>query len=139
MSPDAVIKGLGEVALRVNDLDSMQEFYQDVVGLELMRRFPASAFFRIAEGYGGHTEILALFDRSGDPGYERPKATRSTNDHLAFQIDLSDFRTEKARLEGLGQDVREVTHAWVKWRSLYITDPEGNMVEFVCYDATIDG
>ena len=58
------IKALGEIALRVDDLDSMQAFYQDVIGLELMRRFPDAAFFKIADGYGGHTQILALFDRS---------------------------------------------------------------------------
>ena len=104
-----------------------------------MRRFSASVFFRIAESYGGHTEILALFDRSEQPSYESPVAARSTHDHLAFQIDLSDFDAEKKRLEALGLDVREVSHSWVKWRSLYITDPEGNVVEFVCYDPTIDG
>ena len=26
------------------------------------------------------------------------------------------------------------THEWVHWRSLYIEDPDGNEVEFVCYD-----
>ena len=40
------IQGLGEIALRVNDLDAMQRFYSDVIGLELMRRFPRSAFLK---------------------------------------------------------------------------------------------
>jgi catechol-2,3-dioxygenase len=57
------VRALGEVALRVNDLDRSQAFYADVIGLELMRRFEHSAFFRIADGYAGHTAILALFDR----------------------------------------------------------------------------
>jgi catechol 2,3-dioxygenase-like lactoylglutathione lyase family enzyme len=34
------IKVLGEVALRVNDLERMQAFYEKVMGLELLRRFP---------------------------------------------------------------------------------------------------
>ena len=51
--PRRCIKSLGEVALRVRDLDSMQDFYERVVGLELMKRFRASAFFKIDEGYGG--------------------------------------------------------------------------------------
>ena len=54
------IKGLGEIALRVNDLDAMQRFYQDVIGLELMERSENAVFFRIAEGYGGHTQVLVL-------------------------------------------------------------------------------
>jgi len=63
------IKGLGEVALRVTDLDKMQNFYENVVGLKLMQRFDDSAFFSIAEGYGGHTQILAMFDRSVMEGF----------------------------------------------------------------------
>jgi len=59
------IKALGEIALRVNDLERMQEFYEQVIGLELLRRFPKMVFFKIAEGYAGHTQILALFDRKG--------------------------------------------------------------------------
>ena len=57
------IKGLGEIALRVADLDTMQRFYQDEIGLEFLRRFEHAVFFRIAEGHGGHAQVLALFDR----------------------------------------------------------------------------
>jgi catechol-2,3-dioxygenase len=91
------IKALGEIALRVNDLDAMQTFYQNVIGLELMKRFTDSAFFKVADGYGGHTQVLALFDRraSLDPQL-------STLDHLAFAIARKDFEAERARLESLG-------------------------------------
>jgi catechol 2,3-dioxygenase len=34
-------------------------------------------------------------------------------------------------------DVETVEHTWEHYRSLYITDPEGNVVEFVCYDASV--
>ena len=37
------VKGLGEIALRVNNLDRMQEFYETVIGLEVMKRFPRAA------------------------------------------------------------------------------------------------
>src|SRR5262245_5473485 len=59
-----VVRGLGEIAFRVNNLDTMQQFYEYVIGLSLMARFPTSAFFKIADGYEGHTQVLALFDRS---------------------------------------------------------------------------
>ncbi len=118
----------------------MQRFYEDVIGLELMKRFPDSAFFRIAEGFGGHTQILALFDRSeriarGDRS--TPSADTSTVDHIAFAISLDDFASEKERIEGLGFEVMTAEHAWVHWRSLYVTDPEGNRVEFVCFDESV--
>jgi catechol-2,3-dioxygenase len=63
-----VVRGLGEIAFRVNNLDAMQKFYEKVIGLPLMARDSNSAFFKIADGYGGHTQVLALFDRSQSPG-----------------------------------------------------------------------
>jgi catechol 2,3-dioxygenase-like lactoylglutathione lyase family enzyme len=131
------VKALGEIALRVNDLDAMQAFYQDIIGLELMRRFPDSAFFRIADGYGGHIQILALFDWRNESGYSGLSAARTTVDHLAFTIAREDFEYERARLEALGYELKFANHDWVHWRSLYVHDPEGNNVEFVCYDPTV--
>jgi catechol 2,3-dioxygenase len=131
------IKGLGEIALRVNNLDAMQWFYQDVIGLELMERSENAVFFRIAQGYGGHTQVLVLFDRSEQPGYAGLNPTTTTVDHIAFEIDLADFESEKQRLEHLGVAVSTAEHAWVHWRSLYVTDPEGHTVELVCYDPSV--
>ena len=135
--PTRRIKGLGEIALRVADLDAMQRFYQEVVGLELLGRFDHAAFFRIADGYGGHTQVLALFDRSDQSGYRGLDRDRTTVDHLAFEIDRDDYEAEQARLEGLGVKVTTAEHTWVRWRSLYVDDPEGNTVEWVGYDEAV--
>jgi hypothetical protein len=46
------VKGLGEIALRVIDLEYMeymQEFYATIVRIEHLRRFPTIALFRIAD------------------------------------------------------------------------------------------
>ena len=131
------VRGLGEIALRVNDLAAMQHFYEQIIGLPLMTRFPNSAFFKIADGYGGHTQALALFDRSENPGFRRTDAATSTIDHIALEIPLADFADELKRLEGLGLQVETAEHAWVHWRSLYVSDPEGNQVELVCFDASV--
>jgi catechol 2,3-dioxygenase-like lactoylglutathione lyase family enzyme len=135
--PHRVIQGLGEIALRVADLDAMQRFYEEVVGLELLKRFDRAAFFRIAAGHGGHTQVLALFDRSGEPGYSGLRRETTTVDHLAFEIDIADYDAEKGRLERLGLPVRTAEHAWVCWRSLYVTDPEGHTIEWVCHDPAV--
>ena len=127
------VRGIGEIALRVNNLDVMQKFYEEILGLSLLARFANSAFFKIADGYGGHAQVLALFDRSSEPNYRGPAAT-STLDHMAFEIDAADYSKERTRLEALGFQVETAEHAWVHWRSLYVTDPEGNQVELVCYD-----
>jgi catechol 2,3-dioxygenase len=131
------IRGLGEIALRVNNLDAMQKFYAEVIGLPLIKRFPNAAFFKIADGYGGHTQVLALFDRSDNLGHRGTNAATSTIDHIAFEISLADFADQRKRLEALGLQVETAEHTWVHWRSLYVTDPEGNQVELVCYDASV--
>jgi catechol-2,3-dioxygenase len=92
---------LGEIALRVNNLDGMQKFYEEVIGLLLMKRFPNATFFKIANGYGGHTQVLALFDRSESPDYRRGDPPTSAIDHIAFEISLTDFAGERNRLESL--------------------------------------
>ena len=35
---DRRVKGLGEVSIQVRDLDAMQKFYEEVVGLEVLKR-----------------------------------------------------------------------------------------------------
>ena len=80
------IKSLGEIALRVKDLDIMQRFYEEVIGLELMRRFDYSAFFKVTDGYAGHTQVLALFDRSKQPGYSGIITEKSTIDHISHSF-----------------------------------------------------
>jgi pterin-4a-carbinolamine dehydratase/catechol 2,3-dioxygenase-like lactoylglutathione lyase family enzyme len=135
-APSRPIGALGEIGLRVADLDAMHDFYQRVIGLEPLARFEQISFFRIAAGFGGHTQVLALFDRrERDP--IAPKVSASTLDHLAFAIPLAAYDAERARLEALGLSVRVAEHGWAHWRSLYVDDPEGNMVELVCYDPSV--
>ena len=131
------VKALGEIALRVENLDEMQCFYEEVIGLTLIKRFENAAFFKIADGHAGHTQILALFDRADHPGFRGLDPARTTVDHIAFTIDLANYDSEKERLETAGLQVDLAEHAWVHWRSLFVTDPEGNRVEFVCYDESV--
>jgi hypothetical protein len=70
-----------------------------------MTRVPNYAFFKIADGFGGHTQVLALFDRSNSPAYRGTSAATSTTDHIAFEIALSDFENELQRLRALGLEV----------------------------------
>ncbi len=126
------IRLLGELALRVNDLAKMVAFYRDVVGLEVWREYADCVFFRIADGVEGHPQTLVLFDRNVEVGRER-----STIDHFAFVIGLEDYDERRRQLERLGVQVRPKEFPRFHWRSLFIADPEGNTVEFVCYDASV--
>src|SRR5574342_442129 len=118
---DRRVKGLGEVSIQVRDLDAMHKFYEEVVGLEVLRRDEDFVFFKVAEGYGGHTQNLALFEASNTLN---PQA--STLHHIALNVALEDFETEKMRLEGLGLKINATIHEWLHVRSLYFYDPEGN-------------
>jgi len=137
---DRHVKGLGEVSIRVKDLDAMHKFYEEVVGLEVLRRDESFVFFKVAEGYGGHTQNLALFDATDRNFLENkslglnPEAT--TLHHIALNVALEDFESERMRLEGLGLKVTATVHEWLHVRSMYFSDPEGNLLEFVCYDET---
>ncbi|MDO9299872.1 MAG: VOC family protein [Anaerolineales bacterium] len=135
------VKGLGEVSIRVRDLDAMHKFYEEVVGLEVLRRDEGFVFFKVAEGYGGHTQNLALFDASNrmflETKSEQLSQEGTTLHHIALNLSLEDFESEKMRLEGLGLKVDETLHEWLRVRSLYFADPEGNLLEFVCYDASV--
>ena len=145
MTKDHTVKGLGEVALRVNDLDKMVDFYENTIELEVLKRFPKAVFFRVADGVGGHPQVLALFDRSEKPrGPAIHRTTpdgvsqeHSTLDHVAFEIELSAYESEKTRLEQLGLTVETVVFEWTGWRSLFMSDPEGNTVELVCFDRSV--
>ena len=138
---DRRIRGLGEVSIRVNDLAAMCAFYEDVVGLKVLRREESYVFFEIAEGYGGHSQNLALFDAGERTFLQRKSETLSSNQstlhHIALNIDLEDYESELTRLQGLGLDVRSTEHPWLQVRSLYFHDPEGNTLEFVCYDEQV--
>ena len=122
---------LGEVALRVNDLEAMRAFYREVVGLEPWEEGDGYVFFRIAEAVEGHPQALVLFDRDVEVS---PAA--STLDHIAFVIALDDYGERRRQLEESRLEVTAKTFPFFHWRSLFVADPEGNRVEFVCYDPT---
>lgn len=137
VSSKRAIRAVGEIALRVSNLDVMATFYEEVIGLEVMKRFPNVVFFKIAEGFAGHTQILALFDRSAEVPGLRLDRNSTTLDHIAFTIALKDYDTEYERLKSHGIPIRKQVFEWVQWRSLFVKDPEGNSVELVCFDDSI--
>jgi catechol-2,3-dioxygenase len=136
------IKALSEIALRVGDLDAMARFYSDVVVLEVIRRSDSSVFLRVGDGVDGLTQMLVLFAASVEPYSVRqplaePRAEASTLHHLALAITSDDLAPERERLERLGCTVTEASHPWAQSRSLYVNDPEGNVVEWVCVDRSL--
>jgi catechol-2,3-dioxygenase len=114
-----VVKALGEIVLRTAQMQAMHAFYERVVGLEPMLSEGDYRFFRVGEGFAGHTQVIALFAATiapnhGDHTWADPDLPRTTLHHIALAIDRKDFDAEKARLESLGYTVSTADHHWVK-------------------------
>jgi len=116
-------------------------FYTEVIGLDVLREFPGIAFLQVARGHGGHTQTVGLFDASlPDPfGARRGRVEHAATSlhHFALEIDQRDYQDELQRLQALGVELTTFEHRWCHWRSIYVKDPEGNVVELVCFDESV--
>ena len=125
------IQGLFETHLTVRNLDTSVAFYRDVVGLELgclvaERRV---AFFWI----GGRGQAMLGLWEVGDG----PNAMRL---HLAFTSTVEQIVAAPSALKSKGvipkgfhgEPVEEpVVIGWMPAISLYITDPDGHLLEYL--------
>lgn len=136
MTPPFRIRALGEIAIRCNDLARMTAFYGDVLGLERMTgsAAPNIVFFKIAAGFGGHTQILALFDNDKDQNQGPRAGAGSSLHHIALTVSYAEQDAVMEWYSALGQPYRVEHFGWVGWRGIFTEDPEGNTVELVAYD-----
>ena len=125
------IRGVAEIVLAAHDIERMLAFYGGVLGLERLAAAPEvkPAFFRVAPGQAGIPQMLVVVPLSADTP---PFSGLRTLHHLALELAPEDFDAERARLSGLGYSIREGKHPVVPSRTMYVDDPEGNEVEFIC-------
>ena len=140
------VRALGEIAIRCADLETMAGFYRDIIGLEHLSgdHRDGIVFFKIAEGFGGHTTVLALFHhdagrRELHPKSPEPPATGagSSLHHLALSLPYAEQEAVMRWYEKNGVDYRVQIFDWIGWRGIFCTDPEGNTVELVAYDRSL--
>ena len=129
---------IAELGLRVTDLPRAVAFYQEVLGLEIVRAYPTIVFLKAGEldsplGRGGHPQLLVLFDRK-----VQLDIALTTIDHFAFEIPLEQYPTERYRLQQMGLELTERIwqgeYAWLQARSMFFDDPDGNTIELIAHD-----
>lgn len=117
--------------LRVGNLDKSLAFYQDVLGMRLLRRhdYPEGRFTLAFVGYGGEAEntVLELTHNWDTERYDLGDAYG----HIAIEVDDAAQACELVRQKG-GKVVREagpMKHGTTV--IAFVEDPDGYKVEFI--------
>ncbi len=119
MSDGFGLKRLQHLVLWVSDVDRSVRFYQDVVGLEVKRKYPNAAFMKIPGSEDDHN--LGLFEQTGIP---RPDERVARMYHSAWEVgEISDLARARLRLAEAGALVGQSDHGVSL--SLYAKDPDG--------------
>ncbi len=115
------LRGIDHVVLRVRDIDAMRRFYCDVLGAEHVAWRPELQMSHLRAGSAMIDLVI------GDPG-----AAGRNMDHFCLRVEPFDAQAIVAHLERhrvkLGE-VRRRFGAEGNGVSIYLTDPEGNLVE----------
>ena len=121
------VAALDHLVLRVADLDRAIRFYEDVLGCHVERRLDEPKLVQLRAG----ASMIDLVPGSGAARSEEAAAGRNL-DHFAVRISSFDFSALADHLRRHGVAVGEVRRRYGAegyGSSLYITDPDGNVVE----------
>jgi len=132
MSERAIeIRGIDHLVLRVRDLERSIAFYCGVLGCREERRIEALGLVQLRAG-SGLIDLVELNSPLGKQGGAPPGEEGRNVDHFALQ--LSNFDEEEIRAQLSAADippgeVGERYGAQGMGPSMYIRDPDGNVVE----------
>jgi predicted enzyme related to lactoylglutathione lyase len=121
------VSGISELVLEVSDLEGARRFYRDVLGFE------ETLYGEGAEGrywyLVGETARLGLWTEQVGLAGGRGGA----HVHYAFNVADGEIDRLKERIEAAGADVEGPIQLG-PGRAIYVTDPDGNVVEFWSQD-----
>ena len=127
MTDPPPVSGISELVLEVADLERAREFYRDVLGFE-----------ETLYGEGREGRYWYLIGDSARLGLWTPQvglAGGRGGAHVHFAFHMADAEIDRL-LEGLGERGVEVEGPIQlgPGRAIYVTDPDGNVVEFWSQD-----
>ena len=112
--------GFAELCLEARDISALERFYREGFGLECLSRGDD----RIWLGVGRHAR-LGLWS----PGEKEFGDEGGRHVHFAFAVEPGGLDGVLERLRAMGHEVRGTVEHPGGDRSLYVEDPEGNVVE----------
>jgi glyoxylase I family protein len=125
------IRGLDHVVLRVTDLATSIDFYCDVLGCNEERRLDALGLVQLRAG-SCLIDLVAVASRLGELGGKAPGVEARNLDHFAVALEAFDEATIRHHLKSHGVEPGEVSERYGangNGPSMYIRDPDGNVVE----------
>ena len=125
------IRDIDHLVLRVVDLDRMLRFYCDALGCTIERRQDAVGLVQLRAGRS-ILDLVPVDGKLGAAGGAPPGREGRNLDHFCFRIDPFDEPALRAHLVACGIAAGPVESRYGaegEGPSLYITDPEGNVVE----------
>jgi catechol 2,3-dioxygenase-like lactoylglutathione lyase family enzyme len=131
MSHPIALQGFDHIVLRIRDKPRMIAFYTEVIGGSLDRDRPELGLTHIRLGRD-LIDLVALDGPLGRLGGAGPGAEGRNLDHFCLRVagfDEAAIRTHLARHGVEVVDAGERYGAAGDGPSLYVRDPEGNMVE----------
>ena len=125
------IREIDHLVLRVIDLDRMLRFYCNVLGCSVERRQEEIGLVQLRAGRS-ILDLVPVDGELGRAGGAAPGREGRNLDHFCFRVEPFDEPGIRAFLQARGIDVGPVASRYGAegaGPSLYITDPEGTMVE----------
>ncbi|EKO3977387.1 VOC family protein [Vibrio fluvialis] len=128
------IHGLDHIVLRTTKLDQMLHFYQTILGCQLERELP-QGLTQLRAG-NALIDIVTVDSELGQLGGKAPEQDGRNVDHFCLQITPVDEGELATFLDGHNiahSDFAKRYGAQGFGRSVYLDDPEGNVVELKPY------
>lgn len=119
-----MIENLHHVAVSVTDLERAKRFYGEVLGLEEIER---PAFDFPGAWYALGQDQLHLIVHTSPLSLRGTTRIDSRDGHFAVRVD--DYDGTVARLKAHGVTVKESPVNVTPWSQIYVTDPDGNVIE----------